>query len=130
MTYLTLSLIRERLVMVANHMQVGSIHALQRQHLQESDILPSATDHREMFAHATKFVMRFLVKRFTSLKELTKLCPLVKPHKPAQKTKAVPLEILDIDEGMKDNNITILESFKTDLKKTDSKDVVKTSHTG
>ena len=81
-----------------------------------------------MFADANNFVMRFLVKRFTSLKELTKLCPPLKPYKPTLKTKAVPLEILDVDEGIKDNNITILESFRRDLNETDSNDVVLTTH--
>lgn len=79
-----------------------------------SDFLPSAEDAEAFRIHAEHFLMEFLVKHFTSLKDLEEFIPARQSPHPVAKTIAVPMKILFKDEKYKSETIEILSQLAKD----------------
>lgn len=67
--------------------------------------------------------MRFMTDYFPSLKHLAKACRQT-PFKAPIKPRVTALEILNINEGLRDGNIDILKKFAEDLSVMGDKPIV------
>ena len=71
------------------------------------DLVPSSADGRELFDRACKYVARFLVEHFDSLKDLQKLLPHHTATGRTHKSVVVLMRILERDEKYTDETIAI-----------------------
>ena len=68
--------------------------------------------------------MRFITRWFLSLKHLKNACGKPVPFRVPNVVEAVPLPILDVNEGTKDGTVQVIEEFAKSMKKSDSSPVV------
>ena len=78
------------------------------------DLMPSSADGRELFDRACKYVARFLVEQFVSLKDLQKLLPHHTATGRTHKSVVVPMRMLERDEKYTDETIKILQDYRKD----------------
>ena len=64
--------------------------------------------------HAVHFIMKLLVKMFTSLHDLEEFIPSVDPIHPVQKSEVVPMKLMLKDEKYKSETIDILTQLHSD----------------
>ena len=62
------------------------------------DVSPSESDTGVLKEHAIHFIMEFLVKVFSSLRDLEEFIPVVKPIHPVTKLEIAPMKLLLKDE--------------------------------
>lgn len=85
-----------------------------RSELTIDDLIPNESDGEQLYKRAVEYMMRFLVKHFTSLHHLKKHTPALQTPHPVSKSHVVPMKILHKDEKYTKDTIDILECLKSD----------------
>ncbi len=86
--------------------------------LTPSDFLPSEDDAKELKTRAVRYMVRFLVKEFSSLADLRGFIP-EETHHPKHPSEVVPMKVLFKDEKYTAETIDILAQLAVDADLTD-----------
>ena len=73
--------------------------------------MPSPSDGTQLHERALEYVAQFLVRQFSALKGLKKLCVQQTPAGDAQKTTIIPMAVMHRDEKYTDETIRILQDL-------------------
>ena len=75
------------------------------------DFLPSSSDGKHLHERAVEYVAKFLVRQFSALKGLQKLCVQQTPAGDPQKTTIIPMAVMHRDEKYTEETIRILQDL-------------------
>ena len=90
---------------------------MKRANLPSERLLPDVAHNNHLFYAAVTYVMNFMMSKLGCLQHFKPCIACKRASGSMAKTEVVPLEMLDIDEALTDNNIRTLERFCRDTHK-------------